>query len=320
MINYFNLILDQNDEKVLNTKLAFLTDNPKDSKDYALILKKGNDSIRKYPINTSENVAYSYVSFEKNSEKLTPEMFKIASSNLAKAMDFYKMSHNLTKDATVTNNVYVIQPKDEHVYTPVEKTAFAIDAEGIKRLPIDTPTDLESSIKLFKKDIYKLPPEIKKTASQNFVKRAEELGITIAPEINKYASEQLIDKSEMRTMMSSRLQYYPENVKTVALDMLDHIKNANDALEYIKFAENADAILNLNKVNHPDLSAEFFSIKQDKTAEFYKDLESAIDNSVLNDYLDEEVVGLLKDNPGNFDHLNPNLKQTIKTIINGTQK
>lgn len=314
MINYFNLILDQNDEKVLNSKIASLPDPPKANSDYALILKKGNDSVRKYPIDTAENVALSYVSFEKNSEKLTEEMYKIASTNLAKALDFYKLPHGLLKDASITGNSYTIKPKDEYIYTEPEKTAFAIEAEGIKRLPIDTPGDLDSSIKLFKKDIYKLPPEIKKLASKKFVEKAKEFNVVIPPEIKKYASEQLIDKTEMQTMLASRLRYYPENVKTIAVDMLNHVKTAADALEYIKFTENADSILNLNKINHPDLAAEFFST--DKKANYQEDLQNALDNNVLNDYLDVEIIGLLKENPSNFEHLNSNLKQTIKKIIN----
>lgn len=314
MINYFNLILDQNDEKVLNSKIASLPSQPKANSDYALILKKGNDYVRKYPIDTAENVAYSYVSFEKNSEKLTPEMFKIASTNLAKAMDFYKLAHSLTKAVEVSTNTYTIKPKDEYVYTPESKYAFAIDSEGVQRLPVDTPTDLDSSMKLFKRDIYKLPAEIKKMASKKFVEKAKEFNVIIPLEINKYASDTLIDKSEMRTMLSSRLKYYPDNVKNVALDMLDHIKTSSDAVEYIKFTENADELLNLNKINHPDLSAEFFTVN--KIANFYEDLGNAIDNNVLNDYLDEEVISVLKENPNSFEHLNPNLKQTIKKIIN----
>lgn len=315
MINYFNLILDQNDEKVLNSKIASLPELPKEAKDYALILKKGNESVRKYPLNTMENLAFSYASFEKNRDKLTPEMDKIASTNLAKALDFYRVKHTLTKEATVNGNTYTIKPKDEQIYIEPEKTAFAIEIDTLQRLPIDTPNDLKDSIKLFKRDIYKLPVEIKKIASKNFVKRAAELGVEVPSELNKYASETLIGATDMRTMLSSRLKAYPDNIKKIAVEMLDHVKTAENAVEYIKFIETVDSNLNLNKVNHPDLSAEFFSTIN-KTADFYEALQEGIDSNVLNDYLDKEIIGVLKETPANFEHLNPNLKQTIKKILN----
>ncbi len=317
MINYFNLVLDQNDEKMLNPKIASLPEKPKDSQKYGLILKKGSALVKKYPLDNAENVALSFISFEKNRSKLTTEMDKIASTNIAKALDFYKMAHNLVQTGTVVGNTYTIKPKDEiEPYSPIEKKAFAIEIDDIKRLPIDTIDDFNDSMKIFKRDIYKLPAAIKKIASRKFMEKAEEFKVDLSEELKKYASHSLVDTSTMRTMMSSRLRYYPENIKKIATDMIELVKTAKDAMSYIDFTETVDKALKLNKLNHPDLSADFFTEKMDKTAEFYDKLQEGLDNNVLNDYLDEEIIGILKEDPNSFEHFNPNLKQTIKKIIN----
>lgn len=319
MINYFNQVLDQYDEKQVNEKIASLPESPKNDSLYALILKKDNNIAKKFPIDTSMNTALSYLSYEKNASKLTPEMRKIAGSNLANALDLFGIEHNIPQ-YEVTTNVYEIKKSDEqplNKIASIEKKYFAIESDKGNKLPIDTISDLNDSIKIFFKEAYKLPHSIKKEAAFKFVKRASELNLTSVPSaIYQYCSKTPVEVKQMKASILDRTMNYPLEGKKVAYEALESIKTAEDVETAIEIINGLDKMFNIIPGKFEDLSKAFYTTKKTASAQFDEKLKIALDNNTLNDYLDTDIISSLKTGELNYDNLNPRTKQVIETILN----
>lgn len=317
MKTYFNQVLDQYDEKLINEQLTDLPGQPDKDEDYALIIKHGNDIIKKYPLNNVENVAYSYVSFQKNRNKLNEEMDKIASSNLSRILDFYGLEHEL-EDFDSPNNTYVLSQKDINKLAsmPDPKQHFALSNGERNYLPMDTREDFEASLKTFKKEISYLSPEIRKSVSASLVKRAEELNIGKTG-LEKYASYLLAEKEDIKAALATRYMSYTDNIKLMVDTMVDNIKTANDAMSVIEIITDIDNEIGIKPQKHFDLAEKFFQTTEKHADDnFSLKLNVALKNKSLDSYLDSEVIDLLKTGGEKvYNNLNPRLKAVILNVI-----
>lgn len=314
MINYFNQILDQYDEKQVNEKIASLPELPTNDSDYALILVKGDEKIRKYPINNAMNVALSFASYEKNASKLNNAMNKIASTNLANTLDLFGIKHRLPQYVDVDTNIYVIKKEDElQKKHAEEKTHFAIE----DKLPIDTVYDLTTSVNTFLQNVHSLPHKVKKEAAFNFVKRASELGLTSLPSaIYEYCAKTPVEVKQMKAAMLSRTMNYPMEGKKLAYQMIESVKTAEDVDSLVDVINGLDKKFNIIKEKHPDLSKTFYTSKKTASAVLEDKLKDALDNKKLNDYLDKEIISSLENGDLTFNSLNPRTQKLIETVIN----
>lgn len=231
MYNYFNQILDQYDERLVNEKIAEdLGELPESDDQYALIIKQGSDILRKYPIDTVENVAFSYIAFDKNRNKLSDSMSKIAETNISKMLDFYGVEHDL-QQYDITTNTYTLTQADLNKLAaqPTPKKEFAFEYGEKSYLPLDTVSDFDASLSEFKTGKHKLPVLIKKEASRRFVARGMELNKPV-PELSKYASFDIGSQEQMRAAMATRFLSYTPKIKEYVTEAIAQIKTAEMSL------------------------------------------------------------------------------------------
>lgn len=318
MYIYFNQILDQYDERLVNEKLAsYLPELPESDSDYALIIKEGNELMRKYPINTIENVAYSYASFQKNRSKLSDGMDKIASSNLGKMLNYYGIENDLKVSNEVKTNYYKITQADQFKIAsiPDRKERFAVSLDENNYLPIDTVKDWRASLDTLLTDMPGLPPAVKKLASDNIFQRAKELGIEPPQRLSKYASMDLAEPQVLRAAMATRYLVYTQPMQKLADEILKNIQTPIDAIDAIAVIEKIDAKAGVVPEKHFDLAEKFFNTKQ-ADVEFSTRFQEALDDGTFEPYLDSDVIDYLKENGSeSFGQLNPRLKNIILNIV-----
>lgn len=315
MYNIFNQILDQYDERSINQKIASdLPEKPTDDSNFALILKEGNKVAHKYPIDTVENVAFSFASYQKNGFKLSGEMSKVAESNLGRMLDFYGIKHDLKIDDKIKSNVVNVANKSEvKVASSTQKEYFALDNGDFQYLPLDTKEDFRLSLKEFLNNGKHLTPVLRKEAAGNFLKRASELKTVVPDSFEKYASWEVADPQTIKMAMATRYQIYNDNIKKNMDSILDKIATAEDALKAIDYIANVDKKVGVVPEKHFDLAEKFF---KKANLEFQEKLSSALENKVFDEYLEPEIVDLLEEHGElAYEKLNPRLKSVILTLI-----
>lgn len=315
MYNIFNQILDQYDERAINQKIASdLPEKPTDINNFALVLKEGNKTACKYPIDTVKNVAFSFAAYQKNGFKLSDDMAKVAESNLGKMLNFYGIQHNLKIDDSIkTNIVNVANASEIKVASNTQKEYFALDNGEIQYLPLDTKDDFRLSLKEFLNNSKYLAPNLRKEAAANFLKRSSELKIPVPDYFEKYASWEVAELPTLKMAMATRYQIYNDKIRENMDKLLSKIANAEDALKAIDYISDVDKKLGVIPEKHFDLAEKFF---KKANIEFQEKLSSALENKVFDEYLEPEIIDLLEEHGElAYDKLNPRLKSVILTLI-----
>lgn len=314
MIKFANQKLDFLDEKS-PSKIGLEYEAPKHDYDYGLILKTASgEYLKKYPLNNYDNCVYSFVSYEHNKHKLTPEMQKIAESNMSKRLNFYKIENSLSFDKSVTTNTYLIKESDEKQF---EKKAEVPKEYAYKdKLPIDTVENLQKSANEFLKQAKKLSIKDRKEVAFNLVKKASELKVELPTSVLEYSSTTPKKFQQIKVAMTTRMMSYPIKVKNLVNNLLENIKTSNDAIKVAEMVDKIDSKVGIKKSMHKDVARDFFSIE--KTAEQKKQekLANALDAGMLDEYFDKDIIDALKKEGSEaYEKLNPRSKTIIDYVL-----
>jgi hypothetical protein len=207
-MNFNTMILDHFDEMSAGTKTAQAlckeagiinitskSDSTRlDGDDFALVIFKGGEQYRKFPIDTRSNTLLSKEAFLRNKTKLTMEAVDIAEGRLKEACSRFNINNSGLNPKTGSLRIpyYFHTDLAEINHGKMMKSAEMTKEAGMKKFAIDAsrhghpiqkyPINTVDEVKTAAEDVsVKLPAQWFIKAAHGILNRARELNVTIDP-------------------------------------------------------------------------------------------------------------------------------------------
>jgi len=163
---------------------------------------------RKYPIHTAEHAALSYAYLKNASEYVPPEVEK----RIKEALEVW----GVPAETFASTEEKLAGDKDDDFLLP-----------DLRRLRVKSASEVRRAQSQLVGEMYKLDLEHRATACANLVKKAQELNVTLHPEVQKLAGFVISSTQVTRDWLEARAAATPEArtaVKVAYQQLADELK------------------------------------------------------------------------------------------------